>query len=80
MTTGVIEQLNTLAGSGEPGQISLMQAKVADLSLSTLDERMVNQIRAMPGVKSVSPMLLGFEMTPEMPFLMIGGWIPTAAR
>ena len=79
MSKGVVDQLNSLAGSGEPGQISLMQAKVADMSLSTLDERMVNQIGAMPGVKSVSPMLLGFEMTPEMPFLMIGGLDPNSA-
>ncbi len=79
MSKGVIDQLNMLAGSGEPGQLSLMQAKVADLSLSTLDEQMVNQIRAMPGVKSASPMLLGFEMTPEMPFLMIGGLDPNSS-
>lgn len=79
MSQGVMSQLNTLAGSGEPGQISLMQAKVADLSMSTLDEQMVGQIRAMPGVKSVSPMLLGFQMTPEMPFLMIGGLDPNSA-
>jgi len=78
MSQGVIDQLNSLAGSSEPGQISLMQAKVADLSLSTLDEQMAGQIRSMPGVKSVSPMLLGFEMTPDMPFLMIGGLDPNS--
>ena len=79
MSQGVIDQLNSMAGGGEPGQLSLMQAKVADLSLSTLDEQMVNQIRAMPAVKSASPMLLGFEMTPEMPFLMIGGLDPNSS-
>ena len=55
MSKGLIQQLNCLAGSGEPGNITLMQAKVADMGLSTLDERMVGQIRAMPGVKAVSP-------------------------
>ena len=49
------------------------------LSLSTLDERMVSQIQAMPGVKSVSPMLLGFVMTPEMPMFMLGGLDPNSA-
>jgi ABC-type antimicrobial peptide transport system permease subunit len=33
----------------------------------------------MPGVKSVSPMLLGFIMTPEMPMFMLGGMDPNSA-
>jgi ABC-type antimicrobial peptide transport system permease subunit len=79
MTEGIIDQLNGLAGSGGAGQISIMQKKVADLSLSTLDERMVSQIQAMPDVKAVSPMLMGFVMTPDMPFLMIGGIDPNSS-
>ncbi|MFN2168813.1 MAG: FtsX-like permease family protein, partial [Anaerolineae bacterium] len=79
LTAGLIAQLNTLAGSGATGSISLMQRKVADLSLSTLDERMVSQIQAMPGVKSVSPMLMGFVMTPEMPMFMLAGMDPNSA-
>jgi ABC-type antimicrobial peptide transport system permease subunit len=79
LTAGLIAELNSLAGSGSTGSISLMQRKVADLSLSTLDERMVNQIQAMPGVKSVSPMLLGFIMTPEMPMFMLAGMDPNSA-
>jgi ABC-type antimicrobial peptide transport system permease subunit len=79
LTAGLIAELNTLAGSGSTGSISLMQRKVADLSLSALDERMVSQIQAMPGVKSVSPMLLGFIMTPEMPMFMLAGMDPNSA-
>jgi ABC-type antimicrobial peptide transport system permease subunit len=79
LTAGLIAQLNTLAGSGATGSISLMQRKVADLSLSTLDERMVSQIQAMPGVKSVSPMVMGFVMTPEMPMFMLAGMDPNSA-
>ncbi|HEX9118787.1 MAG TPA: ABC transporter permease, partial [Anaerolineae bacterium] len=73
---GMIDEMNSLAGSGGQGNITLMQAKVADLEFSFLDERMVGQIAAMPGVKAVSPMLLGFVSTPELPFLMLGGIDP----
>ena len=79
MTKGLIAQLNGLAGSGGAGNITLMQAKVADMSLSALDERMVSQIQAMPGVKSVSPMLLGFVMTRDLPFLLIAGLDPNSS-
>jgi ABC-type antimicrobial peptide transport system permease subunit len=79
MSKGVLDQLNLLAGSSGAGNISIMQRKVADLSLSTLDERMVSQIQAMPGVKAVSPFLMGFIMTPDMPFFLIGGIDPNSA-
>jgi ABC-type antimicrobial peptide transport system permease subunit len=79
MSKGVMDQLNLLAGSSGTGNISIMQRKVADLSLSTLDERMVSQIQAMPGVKSVSPFLMGFVMTADLPFFLIGGVDPNSA-
>jgi ABC-type antimicrobial peptide transport system permease subunit len=79
LSAGLIAELNSLAGSGSTGSISLMQRKVADLSLSTLDERMVSQIQAMPGVKSVSPMLMGFIMTPDLPLFMLAGMDPNSA-
>ena len=79
MTKGMMDQFNSLAGSGGAGDITLMQRKVADPSLSTLDERMVSEIQAMSGVKSVSPFLLGFVMTPDMPFFLIGGIDPNSS-
>ena len=79
MSKGILGQLNALAGSGGTGHITLMQKKVADMSMSTLDERMVNQIQAMPGVKSVSPFLMGFVMTADMPFFLFGGIDPNSA-
>jgi ABC-type antimicrobial peptide transport system permease subunit len=78
MSEGLMKQLNSLAGSAGAGNITLMQAKVADMSLSTLDERMVSQIQAMPGVKSVSPYLMGFVMTSDMPLFIIGGLDPNS--
>jgi ABC-type antimicrobial peptide transport system permease subunit len=79
MSKSLMGQLNSLAGSGGAGNITLMQRKVADLSLSTLDERMVSQLQAMPGVKSVSPYLMGFVMTPDMPFFLFGGLDPNSS-
>jgi ABC-type antimicrobial peptide transport system permease subunit len=79
MSKGVLDQLNMLAGSSGAGNISIMQRKVADLSLSTLDERMVSQLQAMPGVKAVSPFLMGFVMTADLPFFLIGGVDPNSA-
>ena len=55
LSEGIIDQLNGLAGSDSAGNITVMQREVADMSLSSLDERIVSQILAMPGVESVSP-------------------------
>ncbi len=76
---GMMTQLNNLAGSSGTGNITIMQRDVADMSMSSLDERIVSQIRAMPQVKSVSPMLLGFVMTPELPMFILNGIDPSSA-
>jgi ABC-type antimicrobial peptide transport system permease subunit len=78
-TKGMIAELNGLAGSGGQGNITLMQAKAADIGFSALDESMVSQVKAMPGVKSVSPMLIGFVSTPEMPMFVLGGLDPNSS-
>ncbi|MEM7125930.1 MAG: FtsX-like permease family protein [Chloroflexota bacterium] len=79
ITNGMIGQLNNLAGSGSPGSITVMQRDVPDISLSSLDERMVRLIQAMPQVKSVSPTMLGVLMTEEMPLFIITGLDPNSA-
>ena len=60
LIAGITGELNSLAGSSGTGNLTVMQRDVADMSMSSLDERVVSQIRNMPQVKSVSPMLLGF--------------------
>ena len=79
MSNGLMQELNSLAGSGGAGNITIMQADVADMGLSTLDERLVSRIQAMPGVKAVSPYLWGFIMTPELPLFIVGGLNPNDA-
>lgn len=76
---GVIGQLNGLAGSGSPGSITVMQRDVADMSLSSLDERLVNMIQALPEVKSATPSLLGFVMTADLPLFIISGLDPNSS-
>ncbi len=75
---GFIQQLNQLAGSSAAGAITVMQADVPDMSLSTVDERVGRAIAAMPEVESVSGMLLGFVSTKEMPLFIVMGLDPGA--
>ncbi|HXF64799.1 MAG TPA: FtsX-like permease family protein, partial [Caldilineaceae bacterium] len=73
MIAGMIGQLNGLAGSGSAGSITVMQRDVADMSLSSLDERLVRQIQGMPQVKSASPFVLAFVSDEKMPMFLIAG-------
>ncbi|PKO22981.1 MAG: hypothetical protein CVU38_06495, partial [Chloroflexi bacterium HGW-Chloroflexi-1] len=61
------------------GNVTIMQRDVADMSMSSLDERTVSLIRSMPQVASVSPMLLGFIVSGDMPFFLISGLDPNCA-
>ncbi|MCB0147306.1 MAG: ABC transporter permease, partial [Caldilineaceae bacterium] len=78
LVQGLMGQLNSLAGSGGAGNITVMQREVADMSLSSLDERVVRQIAAIPEVKTVSPYVLAFITSPEMPMFLIGGLDPNS--
>ena len=60
------------------GSLTVMQRDVADMSLSSVDERLVNLIRAMPQVKAVSPFVFGVVSTNEMPFFLAAGLDPTS--
>ncbi len=78
LVEGMMSELNGLAGSDSTGSLTVMQRDVADMSLSSLDERVVHAIRAMPQVESVSPFVLGFIMSEEFPFFMFGGLDPNS--
>ncbi|MBK8048970.1 MAG: ABC transporter permease [Anaerolineales bacterium] len=79
LVEGMIGTLNGLAGGGGAGNITVMQRDVADMSLSSLDERTVRAIQGMPEVKSASPFMLGVLSTPEMPIFIIAGLDPGSA-
>ncbi len=78
LVEGMMSELNGLAGSDSTGSLTVMQRDVADMSLSSLDERIVRAIRAMPQVESASPFVLGFIMSEELPFFMFGGLDPNS--
>lgn len=73
ITEGLIQQLNQFVSSGGAGDITVMQANVPDMSLSTIDERVSRAIAAMPEVESVSEMLLGFVMSEQLPLFIVTG-------
>ncbi|MEZ4609094.1 MAG: FtsX-like permease family protein [Caldilineaceae bacterium] len=78
LVDGLIGELNSLAGSGGAGNITVMQRDVADMSLSSLDERVARAIQAMPQVEAASPFVLGFVMSKEMPLFIIAGLDPNS--
>jgi ABC-type antimicrobial peptide transport system permease subunit len=75
---GVIEQFNGLAGAGGLGSITVMQRDVADMSLSSVDERVGRAILAMPEVESITPFMFGVVTSKEFPMLLIGGIDPNS--
>jgi putative ABC transport system permease protein len=78
LVEGMIGQLNGLAGSGGTGSITVMQRDIADMSLSSLDERIVRQIQGMPQVKAVSPFVLGVISTEGLPMFILAGIDPNS--
>lgn len=78
MIDGMIGQLNGLAGAGGMGHLTVMQREVADMSLSSLDERIVRQIEVMPYVRSATPALLGFISNKEFPIFIVMGIDPNS--
>lgn len=63
---------------GGAGQIDLMaeQAGVSDASLSTIDDRVTENLLKHPEVKSVSRLMLGFSSTPGLAYFIVFGLDP----
>jgi ABC-type antimicrobial peptide transport system permease subunit len=75
LTEGFIDQFTALL-SGGGADLAAMQANVADMSLSAIDEQVGRRIATMPEVAEVSGMVLGFVSTSEMPMLLVFGLEP----
>ena len=60
------------------GQADLVaeQSNVSDASFSAIDERVAEQIRAQPGVRTVSKMIFGTSTIPGLPFFIVFGLDP----
>ena len=79
LIAGITGELNSLAGSGGTGNITVMQRNVADMSLSSLDERAVGQIQATcPRSNRSAPCCWALSSPAICPFSSSPGWIPTA--
>ncbi len=76
ITEGSIRQLNAFVSQGG-AELAAVQAGVADMGYSVVDERVGRAIAAMPEVAYVSGILWGVSTGEELPFLFILGIDPS---
>jgi len=86
LTVGAIIAIQSLVGGmvnemsgwlGGQAEIMLRQADIADTSLSSIDERVLDKIAALPEVQDVNGMMLTAVMTPDTGgFFLILGYPP----
>jgi ABC-type antimicrobial peptide transport system permease subunit len=75
ITAGMIQQFNSLASQGG-AELVAMQAGVADMGYSAIDERVGRAIAGMPEVEDVSGIVFGFSSGEDVPFLIVLGIDP----
>jgi ABC-type antimicrobial peptide transport system permease subunit len=75
ITEGIIRDFTALTAQGG-AELIAMQADVADMGYSAIEERIGYAIAAMPEVKDVSGIVWGFSSGQDMPFLIIFGMDP----
>jgi len=75
VTEGVIQDFTALAAQGG-AELVAMQANVADMGYSVIEERVGHAIEAMPEVEDVSGVVWGFSIGKGAPFLMVFGMDP----
>lgn len=76
MGDGFYSQMNSMLSKGG-ADLTVRQAKAADMTLSALDEDMGRRLAAMPEVEQVSGLILGIASAPGIPYLMVYGYDPT---
>jgi ABC-type antimicrobial peptide transport system permease subunit len=75
ITEGIIRDFTALTAQGG-AELIAMQADVADMGYSAIEERIGYAIAAMPEVEDVSGIVWGFSSGQDMPFLIIFGMDP----
>ena len=75
ITEGVIRDFTALTAQGG-AELVAMQANVADMGYSVIEERVGHSIAAMPEVEDVSGTVWGFSIGEGAPFLIIFGMDP----
>ena len=74
LTDGLVVQVAALTFKNEV-DLAAMEAE-ASIDLSTIDERVVKRISALPGVKRAEGFLTGYAATEDLPFFIIFGYHP----
>jgi ABC-type antimicrobial peptide transport system permease subunit len=69
-------QLITSLLSAGQADILVEQAGASDATFSSIDERLAQQIRILPEVKSVSRLIFGTTAVPGLPFFLVYGLDP----
>jgi ABC-type antimicrobial peptide transport system permease subunit len=77
ITEGVIRDFTALAAQGG-AELIAMQANVADMGYSVIEERVGHAIGAMPEVDDVSGVVWGFSIGQDVPFLIVFGMDPNS--
>ncbi|MFQ5875496.1 MAG: ABC transporter permease [Dehalococcoidia bacterium] len=72
---GMVAQLTGMLTKGG-ADLTVMQANIADMSLSAIDDDVGRRIAAMPAVKSVSGMIMSVIPAKGMPYFLIFGYDP----
>jgi ABC-type antimicrobial peptide transport system permease subunit len=78
LTKGFIREFNRVATTSDV-DLMVRQAGSSDIGYSAIDERVGRQIAALPGVKSVSGLIIGMvtlEHAPTVPFFIVMGYAP----
>src|SRR5512135_223456 len=76
MGDGFYAQMNSML-SKSGADLTVRQAKAADMSLSALDDRLGRSLSAMPELEEVSGMILGIASSPGIPYLIVYGYDPS---
>ncbi len=76
MGDGFYSQMNSMLSKGG-ADLTVRQAKAADMTLSALDEDVGRRLAAMPEVEQVSGLIIGFASAPGSPYLLVYGYDPT---
>ncbi len=74
MADGFVVQFTAMSTSS--GDLTAMEAKASDLSLSAIDEKVGRWMAALPAVEHVSGMILGVATMPGTPYFLVMGLDP----
>jgi ABC-type antimicrobial peptide transport system permease subunit len=75
LAEGLGQQMTGMVGGGRMDLLAI-EANISDMQYSSIDERVVKKIAAMPQVESVSGFLVSFISTEDTPLLVVYGHNP----